>query len=732
MAKSSLGEMRHISIIAALALLSALCGCGGPKDIESAAQPVRIDRRALVGRNSPTLSGLDSLAPLQLGNGNFAFTVDITGLQSFPEAYRHGVPLGTQSNWGWHTWPNPKGYSVETFPLTQYESGGRSVGYLDMNVPGREQEVRWLRTNPHRLQLGMLGFSLTKSDGSPAGPEDIDRIEQRLDLWSGVLTSRFSLEGVESVVETVCHPDRDILAVRVRSGLVPLGRLKIQLHFPYGDTTEFGWGGRWDMPGSHRTELTRVSDTQARFVRSLDRESYAVEAAWSGAGKLDCAEPHLYLLTPVGPDSAFELVCSFAPDTLPGPEPLPGVSVTLEASRTNWQNFWSTGGVVELAGSRDPRAAELERRIVLSQYLTAIQCSGSLPPQETGLVYNSWAGKFHLEMHWWHAAHFALWGRSELLERSLPFYGRILDQARRTAAGQGYDGARWPKCVDPQGVQMPCFIEPFLVWQQPHPIYYAELCYRAHPDSLTLARYRDIVFATAEFMASFARADSSGRYVLGPPIAPGQEVFDCRSTFNPTFELAYWRFGLGTAQLWRERLGLGRDPGWDTVLERLSALPVQDSLYTAAESATDTFSRPEFMTDHPLMLGALGFLPETPAVDRETMRRTLKKVLQVWDWPGTWGWDYPLMAMTAARLGERSLAVEALMLDTPKNRYLPNGHCYQTDRLPLYLPANGGLLNAVALMCAGWDGAPQDSGTTAGFPTDGSWNVRWEGLSPLP
>ena len=50
-------------------------------------------------------------------------------------------------------------------------------------------------------------------------------------------------------------------------------------------------------------------------------------------------------------------------------------------------------------------------------YLMAIQCAGSLPPQETGLTFNSWYGKFHLEMHWWHGVHFPLWGRAELFEK---------------------------------------------------------------------------------------------------------------------------------------------------------------------------------------------------------------------------------------------------------------------------------------------------------------------------
>jgi hypothetical protein len=42
-------------------------------------------------------------------------------------------------------------------------------------------------------------------------------------------------------------------------------------------------------------------------------------------------------------------------------------------------------------------------------------------------------------------------------------------------------------------------------------------------------------------------------------------------------------------------------------------------------------------------------------------------------------------------------------LNTPKNKYLPNGHNYQRSNLPLYLPGNGGLLYAIALMASGWE-----------------------------
>lgn len=42
------------------------------------------------------------------------------------------------------------------------------------------------------------------------------------------------------------------------------------------------------------------------------------------------------------------------------------------AAAEHWQRFWESGAAVQLAGTADPRARELERRLVLSQYLTAV------------------------------------------------------------------------------------------------------------------------------------------------------------------------------------------------------------------------------------------------------------------------------------------------------------------------------------------------------------------------
>ena len=242
-----------------------------------------------------------------------------------------------------------------------------------------------------------------------------------------------------------------------------------------------------------------------------------------------------------------------------------------------------------------------------------------------------------------------------------------------------------------------------------------------------LERYRDVVLETAAFMADYPVWDADGeRFVLGPALVPAQESYGPTNggAVNPTFELAYWHWGLETAQRWRKRLGMDRDGDWDRVLAHLSSPPAEDGVYAGVESDPGTVYE-----DHPSMLAGLGVLPETPLIDPGTMDRTLDRVRERWDWDTAWGWDFPTMAMTAARLGRGEDAVDALLLDERKNTYLPNGHNYQEERLPLYLPGNGGLLTAAAMMAAGWDDAPDEH--APGFPDEG-WTVRHEGLQRLP
>jgi hypothetical protein len=657
-----------------------------------------VSRRALVTRHNVQLRAIDVNSPLSVGNGEFAFTADVTGLQSLPDVYERAVPLCTQAQWGWHSFPIPDGLSPSQLRMEMFDSHGRQVGYATSNK-GQEPLFNWLRENPHRLNLARIGFLL---DGTRLSLDTIRVIEQTLQLWDGVLESRFQLQGQAVKVRTQCHESHDCIAVEVESPLAAAGRLAVAFEFPYGSPGLSA--SDWSQPARHRTEIGSSGRTWMALRRQLDADVYHVRIDANPGASLTKDDEHRVLLK--GGNLSFRCQFSPVPITQPPPKPRP----------EHWNGFWSQGAFIDLSGSTDKRAGELERRIVLSQYLTAIQCAGSTPPQETGLTCNSWYGKYHLEMHWWHAAHFPMWGRTPLLERSLPWYDKILPVAVEKARKQNYKGARWPKMTSPDGHDSPSAVGELLVWQQPHPISLLEYCHATQPSPARLKRYAHLVFQTAEWMSDFA-AERNGRYVLGPPLIPAQENHPPRETWNPTYELEYWREGLELAQQWRLRLDMARSPRWDDVRARLAPLPVKDGVYLAHENCPQTFT--ERNRDHPSMLMAYGVC-KGERVDRETMRRTLHRVMREWRWQDTWGWDFPMVAMTAAKLGEPETAIEALFVESPKNVWRANGHNYQRPNLPLYLPGNGALLIATAMMAAAWDGFPKKN-----------WQVRHEGLRPL-
>ena len=691
-----------------------------------------IDRHALVTRHNPMLHALDPSSPLSVGNGEFCFTADITGLQTFPEAYDApaATPLCTMSDWGWHSFPNPQGFSMDTFAYKNYAAHGRPVGYADQlkNDPSTD----YLRENPHKFNLGQIGFVLTKADGTLATTADLTDIEQTLDLWNGTLNSHFKLEGQTVDVQTVCNPNVDGVAVHVESPLVGLGRIAVQIHLPYPSAGKDG--SDWTKPEALTSKLTPQGTEESGWITNKADNSVVSILALAPKGSAFTANDawHTYIIRPGINSKSLDVACYFFEGENINfrvfPPEFNGVE---DLAQTYWNQFWSTGGAIDLSQSKDPRWKELERRIVLSEYLTAIQSAGKNPPAETGLTLNSWYGRFHTEMYWWHDAHFALWGHESLLENSLDFYQRALPQAVANAKRQGYDGARWPKMSDPSGADSPSSVGAFLIWEQPHPIYLAELDYRAHPDQATLEKFKDVIFATADFMASYAFWDApTQRYVLGPPLQAAQERFDKATMFNPTYELTYWRWGLETAQQWRVRLGLPREEKWDKVLNNLSKPSVSDGKYLFTEATPDSYTNSKWNDDHPAVINALGVLPG-PGIDVATMRNTFDWIWQNWNWASTWGWDYPALAMCAARIGEPERAIDALLIDTPKNHFAINGHNFgRAPDLPVYLPSNGGLLTAVAMMAAGWDGAPKRN--APGFPDNGQWVVRWENLKGLP
>lgn len=442
----------------------ALAACTSP-------QEEAIDRHALVTRNNPEVTAMDSLSSLSVGNGEFAYTVDATGLQTFPEVYKNGVPLGTQSQWGWHSFGNPENYKPEE-ALVEYDfsHGHKELYATQPKEPGRAKEASdWYRVNPHRLHLGIIGLELENE----VRPSDVQNIQQSLDMWNGIINSRFTLKETPYHIQTVCHPERDMIAARL-SARQPAG---IKFHFPYPTGGHCDDACNWEANDKHSTTLVSEDAQSAVLKRTLDATTYYVTISWEGTAKLSEKSANYFVLTPT--DSVFTFTCQFTPQA--SASPILTFAEVQQASSGHWQNYWTQGAVADFSQCTDVRAKELERRVVLSQYLLAIQCAGSTPPQETGLTYNSWFGKFHLEMIWWHQAQFALWGHPELLDRTLSWYETVEPIARQIAERQGFKGIRWMKMTDPSGTEAPSKVGSFLIWQQPHLIYLAELLYRANP-----------------------------------------------------------------------------------------------------------------------------------------------------------------------------------------------------------------------------------------------------------
>ena len=729
-----------------------------------------IDRQAVVNRHNPLITEADPLASLSVGNGHFATTVDITGLQSYPFEYGAGVPLNAMSDWGWHSFENTNhlqpSESEKTYEFGHGHPEVYAVEFKKAEDGRHKQATEYFRVNPHRLNLGTIGLSLKDAKGETIPLTALKQSKQSLLLWDGEIESSFRADGEMVELTTSVHPQKDALFARVKSNLLKDQRATISLRFSYPTGKHADDANDWTKPEKHQSKIIAQNDHSAVIERTLDATSYYVTLTWAGNATLQECDRHHFELTTTDDVLTFSAEYSQSnPSHQNSPFDYTGYH---KATQKFWHDWWQSGAIVDFSQCTDPRAQELERRVVLSQYLTQINCANNMPPQETGLTYNSWFGRPHLEMTWWHAVDFALWNHPENIRQMLEWYNNTAyPVARKIAERQGFKGVRWMKMTDPWAGEAPSNTGSFLIWQQPHYIYLAEEMYRANPSEETLQKYAEQVEATAEFMADFVNYDAQRQQYDLKGSTAMQECMTKDISFNQPFELAYWQYGLSLANQWRERMGKPRDKGWDNIITQLSKLPEVQGIYTAGLPIGETDNLESFdpfdtvdlngqsklstlnsqlstkkesfadkiRNDHPAVLGACGMLPSarTPyslLYDEAKMKQTLDWVMKHWNWATTWGWDYGMIAMCAARLGDPKTALKALLIDTQKNTYLKNGHNFQTvDRLRIYLPGNGALLTAIAMMCAGWDGCQEP--LNPGFPKDGTWNVRWEGLQRM-
>lgn len=671
-----------------------------------------IDRHALVTRHNIHWNNLTGQIPI--GNGEFCFNADGTGLQTFGGS--------TISNWAWHSFPLVQGYTKKQIPSTGTFQLGNNKG-LDEFPKERIDLKTWMFDNPHKINLARI--RLIRGFGNELLEEDVKNISRNFNLWTGILTSTFEIDNQIVIVTTVVDPNKNLLSIKINSELIKKGILKLSIDFPYPSTEKnTQWVGDFNNNLKHSLQVLNSSFEQTNFKRKIDDMNYysSIRHPRKTEIKFNLKEkPNQIEL--VSNSNLIEFSIAFSKKKIYSN--ISKYDQTILSSSAHWPKFWKSGGAIDLSESKDKRWFELERRIILSQYLMASQASGSYPPAEIGLMgMDPWRGQFHMEMIWWHLAHFALWDRWDLAQKGLGVYENFTPQAKKLAKQLGYKGLKWQKSVGPEGRSAPWEGNQILLWKQPHPIYFAELDYRIKPTKSTLKKWAKIIDGTAEHMADYPKLDSiNGVFHLDPVMPPSEQGV----TKDDIFDLAYWKWGLEKAQVWRERMGLKRNDLWENVKKNLEKLPVKNNLFLHSAEWEDTYSNRNW--EHPNIIGIYGMLPPIDEIDPIIAHNSLIKVWETWDWKKCWGWDFPWTAMAAARLNEPNIAIEALLLDAGTKNYYDNRGVCTGGPCP-YLPGNGGLLYAVAMMCAGWDGAPNR--IAPGFPDDGNWTVKWEGLNKAP
>ncbi|KAF2830406.1 hypothetical protein CC86DRAFT_463713 [Ophiobolus disseminans] len=698
----------------------------------------KIDRQDVVSRFNIVRSILidNETTPLQVGNGNFAFNVDNTGMQTF-------LPFNTLSSWAWHNDSLPaNGEMPSDYKGLMRETYGREVFY-DIPDPKLKQATQWLIANPNRVNLGRIGL---RFKGVTLSKSLITKPKQELELWNGVITSKFKVDGKDVKIITQGDFETDAVAFSIESDLVSTGDLQVELDFPYPPihTTTYKYevfAGVYNFPLNHTTTLVQdgVDRTSGHVRHNMQELEYFTNLRWPKETPLRLSrnEPpnstaisaHRYTLSSLSNTSSITFTAHFSHD-----QRVPSFPAKIQEKNVkDWNQYWKEGGFVDLTASSNPNATELQRRVIKSQYHVRVNSAAKgQSPQESGLMNNGWYGKFHMEMLIWHNAHWATWGKQKYFNDIFPeLYETLLPSSLARAKSMGWEGARWPKMTELEtGVSSPGDINALLLWQQPHPMYLAQLAYQAHPTRETLQSWDKVLTATANYMASYPGLNNkTGKYDLGPPSYGVTENTPPNSTRNLAYEIAYWRWGLDAAIDWKRKLQQPVPDKWVHVASNLALPPQVDGLYAVYEGLNSTWWNETKLTGDPRSLIMLqGILPDTPAVDSAIALRTADKVWDIWGDARIRGWGRPVLAINSARIGNPKRAIYHLTAydywKFDDAGFAIRGGDGGTP--PPFMPGNAGFLLAIAYCAVGWQ--RYDGDAPPGFPQGEGWVVKHEGL----
>jgi hypothetical protein len=253
----------------------------------------------------------------------------------------------------------------------------RLVNY-DQPNPAESDISQWLIQNPQRVNLGRIGFSFNGEDVT----EDIlGNKSQTLDLWAGSISSSFTYKGQQVLVETWADSHSDTVGISIDSSLLSDGTLGVFFDFPLPTRNKFDapFVGVFNATANHTTSL-QDGYGRASIRHDLDQTTYFTSISWESEAELSgpVNGTHRYMLQPAQGVSSLRVSVAYSPAASPS---VPQFTDLTTASSAWWESYWSSGAFIDLTSSTSPNATELQRRIILSQYLVAVNSASSNPPQ---------------------------------------------------------------------------------------------------------------------------------------------------------------------------------------------------------------------------------------------------------------------------------------------------------------------------------------------------------------
>lgn len=574
---------------------------------------------------------IDSKNPVTIGNGDFAITLDQTGTQSLYEIYKD-IPLSTMSNKNWF-------YKDKKDIKPSYVDG---KAYMLFNL---DNDPNYQINRQYPFKYSFMQILLYDND-KLIDINNIKDVKQELDLYKGIVTSSFNYKEKINKTTSFIYQDHDEFNFKLQSD-----NLNLALKFNYPSYTKNGY--RLDI-------LPNVLVKEDRITLLYDDKN-------SLSFKLKSS-------------SNYQIV----ENTLIFDDNNVSFSLALDEIKEGklLDEFWKCDNGIIIDNE------ELVKKMVLSKYLLHVNSTGIYPPQESGLTYNCWNSKFHLEMHLIHSLWNIYNNHVGDLVKSFDYYLSIMPSSLKRASLNGYKGLRFPKMTGPDGEDSPSNIGPLLIWQAPHILFMLQEIYYLYNKENIIKKYEPLISGTIDFMISFLTLKDS-KYQMLDPLLEACESIPLDRCQNPSFELEYWRYTLE------------RQPKIDTVLyghQRYDYLDITSKIITPKEDdgiylkTYGVIDKYDLYKDHPTEGFLMSFF-KSKIVDKEKMVKTIDYILKNMDLSSYWGWDFPFLGLSLLNCGEIEKSNEVTQLNTINNQYLYNG--YNTsprDDLKAYLPGNGAFL----------------------------------------